>query len=318
MSLSAHIVSGDEERVRLLIERGLELFGRGEGPAAILCWRAALELEPGNAEALDYMNAAFGDETPPVSSMSGRTRRVDRVVDRGLLRAHLEQGNYEEAWQVLQEALRLHPEDPELTRARDLLEPRVALRIARRMRLSVPPRVEPGTRDSQPDLGERERALLDLAQTCQTYAQILACSPFGDVETLLGLKTLETLGLLGESRSSAARQSEGAIRVGAPTLDLSGVEGLKHFEVYADLDDLVAAPRGLPARCVAELSAALRLLGAEERVEDVAALAASEIQIVRRITKNGPVASVIVDRSVSQLGLARLQVELACQRLGQS
>jgi len=300
------------------VERGLELFGRGEAAAATRCWREALEIEPGNVEALDYLQAASGDESAPVSSVSERARRARSVVDRELLRAHLEQGNYEDAWQVLQDALRLHPEDDELMRARDLLEPRVALRIARRMRLSVPPRLTASPREPDTELGERERQLLTLAESCLTYAQILARSPFGEVETLLGLKRLEALGLLGESPSSVSRMPAAAALVGQRELDLSGVEGLKHFEVYADLDDLRSATSGLPARSIAELTSALRLLGAEERVEDVAALTASEIQLVRRMGRNGPVASVVVERSASQLGLARLQVELACQRLEQA
>ena len=304
--------------VPLLLERGLELFGRGEVLPAMRCWQEVLELDPANAQALDYLNAASenSNERAPRSSMSSRARRAEHGVDRELLRAHLVEGNYEAAWQVLEEALRLHPNDTELVRARDLLEPRVALRIAQRMRLSLPPRLAPGgTRELGATLAEHQRELLRLAESSQTYAEILARSPFGEVETLRGLRALQELGLLDSSWPRSAPEPEIAAAEASGELDLSNIEGLMRFELLADLEELSAAPNGLSARCVAELTLALRLLGSDETVIDVAALGAGEIQVVRRIGTKGPMASVTVDRSLSQFGLARLQVEIACQRL---
>ncbi|MET0790417.1 MAG: tetratricopeptide repeat protein [Polyangiaceae bacterium] len=306
----------EPNRVWLLLERGLELFGRGERASAIQCWEQALELAPGHAQALDYLSAAAGHEPAPPSRVPGRIQHDG--VDRNLLRANLKQGNYQEAWQVLEAALRLYPDDPELMRARDLLEPRVALRLAQDMRLSMPPRVTPSRPDElQPELNERQTELLRLAESSQTYSEILARSPFGEVETLLGLRSLEDLGLLDDSWPHPPRESARGTVVAPGELDLSNVEGVTRFELLPDLNQLSAAPGDLSLRCVSELTLALRLLGAEETVIDVAALTSREIQIVRRIGENGPFASVAIDRAVSQLGLARLQVEMACKKLEQ-
>ena len=303
--------AAEPNQVRLLLERGLELFGRGELEAAVHCWRQVIELAPGHPQALDYLSAATGEELAPVSSCAERTPAEGRAVDRELLRSYLAHGNYQEAWQVLEEALRLFPDDPELVRARDLLEPRVALRIAQHMRLSMPPRVAPSDRVAE--LNDRQQELLRLAETSPSYAQVLARSPFGEVETLLGLRSLEELGLL---TGSLPRPPHLPNRDPEPRaeLDLSHVEGLTHFELLSDLSELGAEPGELTARCVAELTSALRLLGSDETLIDVAALNAEEIRVVRHVEGSGQLVAAAIDRSISQLSLARLQIELACQK----
>jgi hypothetical protein len=47
-----------EERVKRLLREGLDLYGLGEISGAIVTWEKVLELEPTNAEALDYMRTA--------------------------------------------------------------------------------------------------------------------------------------------------------------------------------------------------------------------------------------------------------------------
>ncbi len=304
--------AAEPNQVRLLLERGLELFGRAELEPALRCWRQVLELAPGHTQALDYLSAATGEEPAPVSNFSERAHREECAIDRERLRAHLAHGNYQEAWQVLEEALLLYPDDPELVRARDLLEPRVALRIAQHMRLSMPPRVSPSERHA--DLSERQQELLRLAETSSTYAQVLARSPFGEVDTLLGLRSLEELGLLTGGLPRPPHLPTRACHQPRAELDLSNIEGLTHFELLSDLSELGAEPGELSARCITELTSALRLLGSEETVVDVAALSAAEIRIVRHVETSGQLLSVAIDRSLSQLGLARLQVEMACQK----
>lgn len=308
--------AAEPNRVRLLLERGLELFGRGEREPALRCWRHVLELAPGHTQALDYLSAAAGEQPAPLSSFSESAPQEGGAVDRELLRAHLSHGNYQDAWQVLEEALLLYPDDPELVRARDLLEPRVALRIAQQMRLSMPPRLAPSERVAE--LSERQHALLRLAESSSTYAQVLARSPFGEVETLLGLRNLEELGLLAGGLPRPPRPPSRVAQQPRAELDLSNIDGLTQFELLSDLSELGAETGELSARCVAELTSALRLLGSEETVVDVAALTAEAIQIVRHVEASGQLVSVAIDRSVSQLALARLQVELACQKWEQT
>lgn len=49
---------GSENRVATLLQQGLELYGTGDVARAFLVWSEALELDPGNEEALDYMRDA--------------------------------------------------------------------------------------------------------------------------------------------------------------------------------------------------------------------------------------------------------------------
>jgi len=47
-----------EKKVSGLLQQGLELYGTGDIARAFLLWGEALELDPGNEEALDYMRDA--------------------------------------------------------------------------------------------------------------------------------------------------------------------------------------------------------------------------------------------------------------------
>jgi hypothetical protein len=47
-----------EEKVSSLLQQGLEFYGTGDVARAFLLWTEALELDPGNEEALDYMRDA--------------------------------------------------------------------------------------------------------------------------------------------------------------------------------------------------------------------------------------------------------------------
>jgi hypothetical protein len=47
-----------EEKVSGLLQQGLEFYGTGDVARAFLLWTEALELDPGNEEALDYMRDA--------------------------------------------------------------------------------------------------------------------------------------------------------------------------------------------------------------------------------------------------------------------
>jgi hypothetical protein len=47
-----------EQKVSSLLQQGLEFYGTGDVVRAFLVWTEALELDPGNEEALDYMRDA--------------------------------------------------------------------------------------------------------------------------------------------------------------------------------------------------------------------------------------------------------------------
>jgi len=69
------------ERVSELLQKGLELYGAGDVARAFLIWGEVLELEPGNAEALDYMRDADRRTRPrsndgPVRTLLEDARRL--------------------------------------------------------------------------------------------------------------------------------------------------------------------------------------------------------------------------------------------------
>ena len=48
----------NEQKISSLLQQGLELYGTGDVARAFLLWAEALQLDPGNEEALDYMRDA--------------------------------------------------------------------------------------------------------------------------------------------------------------------------------------------------------------------------------------------------------------------
>lgn len=75
-----------EEKVSSLLQQGLELYGTGDVANAFLLWREALDLEPGNEEALDYMRDADRRSRPrPLEETSAgmieEARRLARADD---------------------------------------------------------------------------------------------------------------------------------------------------------------------------------------------------------------------------------------------
>lgn len=69
------------EQVSGLLQKGLELYGTGDVARAFLVWGEVLELDPGNAEALDYMRDADRRTRPraaegPARSLLDDARRL--------------------------------------------------------------------------------------------------------------------------------------------------------------------------------------------------------------------------------------------------
>jgi hypothetical protein len=72
-----------EARVSSLLQEGLELYGTGDVARAFLLWNEALELDPSNEEALDYIRDADRRDKPrgevlSSASLLGDARRILR------------------------------------------------------------------------------------------------------------------------------------------------------------------------------------------------------------------------------------------------
>jgi hypothetical protein len=77
------MANSKEMQVSGLLQQGLEFYGTGDVARAFLLWREALELDPGNEEALDYMRDADrrskprgGVETSSSGSVLNDVRRL--------------------------------------------------------------------------------------------------------------------------------------------------------------------------------------------------------------------------------------------------
>jgi len=73
----------NDEKVSRLLQQGLELYGTGDVAQAFMLWNEALELDPGNEEALDYIRDADRRTKPrgenpeaPTASLVEDARRL--------------------------------------------------------------------------------------------------------------------------------------------------------------------------------------------------------------------------------------------------
>lgn len=86
----------NEARVSGLLQKGLESYGTGDVARAFLLWREALELDPGNEEALDYMRDA-DRRSKPRGGLEATA--PGSVLDD--VRLLLHEGNADEAYELI-------------------------------------------------------------------------------------------------------------------------------------------------------------------------------------------------------------------------
>jgi len=71
------MTQADEDKVATLLQKGLECYGTGDVARAFMFWNEALELDPGNEEALDYMRDADRRSKPRGESLDASTSIVE-------------------------------------------------------------------------------------------------------------------------------------------------------------------------------------------------------------------------------------------------
>jgi hypothetical protein len=72
-------MSAPEAEIRRLMARGLDLYGLGQVREATECWRRVLALDPGHAEARDYLTAA-GDAPGAEAGADAAAGAGDRAL----------------------------------------------------------------------------------------------------------------------------------------------------------------------------------------------------------------------------------------------
>ena len=168
----------DEDRVASLLQQGLESYGTGDVAGAFRCWNEALELEPGNEEALDYMRDADRRSKPRGGSADGGLRILEDA--RRMVQAEGEEAGLD----LLMNAPatgRL-----EIEAMIELLRARLFHRYLEQFGdLSQVPRIASDRRDL------RERNLPPAAGFL--LSMIDGLTPLGDLVTVSGMDRFETL-----------------------------------------------------------------------------------------------------------------------------
>lgn len=181
---------------RRLVAKGLDYYGRNDVAGAVECWRRAVELDAGNQEALDYLDAAgfqpveVGTGAQIIDINTARRiltplppapdpHQVEAARMRELERL-LEGKRYEEALELLLRARLQTPGDPAISRGIRLLKDRLLLDYVRRLGdlEQVPVRVESNAPASEPEAG-----IYALVDGIASIEDLLQTSRLGRFET---------------------------------------------------------------------------------------------------------------------------------------
>lgn len=186
-----------------LVAQGLDHYGRNDVDAAVECWRRAVELDPSNQQAAEYLDAA-GFE--PVEARTGAQvidistarrlltplpptlSREEKQVERTRQLEHLLEGKrYEEALDLLLRARLQSPEDPAISRGIRLIKDRLLLGYVRSLGdlTQVPIR-----RENAAPIVDPAASIYALVDGIASVEDILQISPFGRFETYRCLAVL--------------------------------------------------------------------------------------------------------------------------------
>lgn len=176
-----------EERVARLLEEGLERYGDGDISAAMVAWEAVLALDPGNAEAQDYIRTA-DRRSVPRPRKPGAGRAVAEPLEKEA-RELLAAGHPEAALELLRSASDAMPQAVALQGLLDLLRVDL-LRLHRRAvgDLSATPR----TRGDPSDLTRFNLP----ADAGFLLSMVDGQTPIADLVSLSGMDEFEALRLL--------------------------------------------------------------------------------------------------------------------------
>ena len=128
----------DAAKIKRLIRDGLDCFGTGDASQAIACWDEVLAIDPQNAKALDYLEAARGDgatDRPDVGREDAGNEEPEREVTRLLEEAQnlLGSDDLEGALSVFRAAANRDPDRIEVESYIDMVRGRLVQRYRDRV-----------------------------------------------------------------------------------------------------------------------------------------------------------------------------------------
>jgi hypothetical protein len=184
-------MSAHEAEIARLMARGLDLYGLGQVREATECWRRVLALDPGHAEARDFLHTAGGEPEPPAA-----TAAADPVMEeaRGLLRG----GRLVEGLDLLETVARNEPGRLEVQALVELV--RAALLHTYRRNVGSGARVPrvriPPEQVLKYNLPASAGFLLSLIDGRTSVDELLALSGMDPFEVLRGVSNLLDAGIV--------------------------------------------------------------------------------------------------------------------------
>jgi hypothetical protein len=202
-----------------LLAEGLDLYGQNRVADAVRCWHRVLEIEPGDARALEYLecagsapSAALGRGVvidlhaarggrpiaqPPPSTSLPLTEGEAAGVDRAALERLLRERRYEEALLLLYRERTRAPEDAAITRGIRMLKEHLTVRYARELgSLDRIPVLVAGA-DQLARATAEQRQVLRLVDGLATLGDVMQSSRLGRFETYRLLASMLERGLIG-------------------------------------------------------------------------------------------------------------------------
>ncbi|MEZ4364315.1 MAG: hypothetical protein R3B48_29340 [Kofleriaceae bacterium] len=186
--------------VGVFLQRGLRFYGAGQVREAIDCWKYVLTIEPNNALALEYLDAAGTPVEPPQPKATPAPRNVSQMNAVTAADALLTEGRFDDALAALYAAHAEVPEDAEVSRALQ----RVKQQVTRAYRaelgdLSRTPQLKMAHAviESIP-LSAVEREVVSLVDGIAAFEDIASSSTGGVVPALGALVRLLRRGIISD------------------------------------------------------------------------------------------------------------------------
>ncbi len=185
-----------------LVEQGLGLYGRGQEAEAVACWQKALQLDPEDVRARDYLEAAgalSGERPLPRDTVrfpalrdaprSDVTLPEDPWERRHTVLEAVRQRRYTEALELLRAWHRQAPEDPSVHRSLQYVEDKLVGRLVARFG-GYDARLAPRDFDRSAARDGLDEFLLDIVEKGSSLAGLLRRCGLPEVDALRRLERL--------------------------------------------------------------------------------------------------------------------------------